>query len=236
MKCEEFEVIGLQHSGLRVGELDASLQDAVAKHAAGCPSCAAQQESWREARIGLLALRETTRDAKAPQRVEMRLRHEFGMRHRTAGARSAAIFAACALAAAAVLVAGVSWWNLQRTRHEEVSRHETAVPSSPAQNLSGPGGNVSVSAKENEASAEPKKTFDNVRPVAANDDDTGKFTLLPGNLPAETDEAAIVRVRMQRGALGALGLPVNVEREGEWIQVDLLVGNDGWPQAVRLVR
>jgi len=43
-----------------------------------------------------------------------------------------------------------------------------------------------------------------------------------------------VRVRMQRGALGALGLPVNEERAGEWIQVDLLVGNDGLPQAVRL--
>jgi hypothetical protein len=41
-------------------------------------------------------------------------------------------------------------------------------------------------------------------------------------------------VRMQRGELGALGLPVNEERAAEWIQVDLLVGNDGLPQAVRL--
>jgi len=39
---------------------------------------------------------------------------------------------------------------------------------------------------------------------------------------------------MQRGSLGALGLPVNEESAGEWIQVDLLVGNDGLPQAVRL--
>jgi len=60
------------------------------------------------------------------------------------------------------------------------------------------------------------------------------FTLLPGVLPADTDEAAILRVRMQRGALGALGLPVNEERASEWIQVDLLVGDDGLPQAVRL--
>jgi len=60
------------------------------------------------------------------------------------------------------------------------------------------------------------------------------FTPLPGILPAEADDTEIVRVRMQRGALGALGLPVNEERAGEWIQVDLLVGNDGLPQAVRL--
>jgi hypothetical protein len=43
-------------------------------------------------------------------------------------------------------------------------------------------------------------------------------------------------VRMQRSSLGALGLPVNEERAGEWIQVDLLVGNDGLPQAVRLAQ
>jgi hypothetical protein len=29
-------------------------------------------------------------------------------------------------------------------------------------------------------------------------------------------------------------LPVNQELAGEWIQVDLLVGEDGQPQAVRL--
>ena len=50
----------------------------------------------------------------------------------------------------------------------------------------------------------------------------------------DTDDAAILRVRVQRGALGTLGLPVNEERASEWIQVDLLVGDDGLPQAVRL--
>ena len=52
----------------------------------------------------------------------------------------------------------------------------------------------------------------------------------------DADDAAILRVRMQRGALGALGLPVNEERASEWIQVELLVGDDGLPQAVRLPR
>jgi len=47
----------------------------------------------------LQALRETTRDVET-RSVEMRLLHEFGMRHRTRKARSAAIFAAWALATA----------------------------------------------------------------------------------------------------------------------------------------
>jgi len=58
--------------------------------------------------------------------------------------------------------------------------------------------------------------------------------LLPGSLPQEVDDSAIVRVGMQRGALSALGLPVDEERVSDWIQVDLLVGQDGLPKAVRL--
>ena len=46
--------------------------------------------------------------------------------------------------------------------------------------------------------------------------------------------ARCVHVQMQRSALGALGFTVNEEHAGDWIQVDLLVGDDGQPQAVRL--
>src|SRR5258707_12124700 len=124
MKCEEFEAIGLERSGLRMGELDAALRDAAAEHAAKCPNCAALQESWQEARIALQALRETTRDAEAPRRVEMRLRNEFGMRHRAA-ARSAAIVAAWALAAAAVLVGAITWIGWHDGKNAETAERET---------------------------------------------------------------------------------------------------------------
>src|SRR5260370_397664 len=66
------------------------------------------------------------------------------------------------------------------------------------------------------------------------DSEAGDFTLLPGSLPQDVDDSAIVRVGMQRGALSALGLPVDEERVSDWIQVDLLVGQDGLPKAVRL--
>jgi len=51
------------------------------------------------------------------------------------------------------------------------------------------------------------------------DNELRGFTFLPGAFFVDTEEAAILRVRMQRGALGALGLPVNEERASEWIQV-----------------
>jgi hypothetical protein len=60
------------------------------------------------------------------------------------------------------------------------------------------------------------------------------FTALPGSFPLQGEDASLVRVRMQRGALSALGLPVNPERAGEWIQVEVIVAEDGQPEAVRL--
>ncbi len=111
-----------------------------------------------------------------------------------------------------------------------------AAPSAPKRTPDSRDTAVSEPSTENALRAEPKKKSGSAKAAVAKDEDSGKFTLLPGSLPSETEEAAIVRVRMQRGALGALGFPVNEERAGEWIQVDLLVGNDGLPQAVRLAR
>jgi hypothetical protein len=216
MTCEEFEAIGLERPDTRRAR-DAARAEAAA-HANGCSRCAALQESWQEARAGLQALRAVTRDAQASQRVEMRLRQEFRTTHRT---RSAAVFAAWALAAAAVLVGAVSWWNWRLVQKQEPSNsaENKVKPGAITPGVGGSGaGNVGDSAEE------PTLIADNA----------GDFILLPGSLLQETDDSAIVRVRMQRGALGALGLPVNEERVSEWIQVDLLVGQDGQPKAVRL--
>jgi hypothetical protein len=214
MKCEEFEAIGLERGGTQLSELDAALRDAALEHAARCSGCAALQEAWQEARIALQALRETTRDAETPRRVEMRLLQEFEMRHRVTKARTVAIFASWALASAAVLVAGVSWWNWR------VAQNQHPVSA---------GDSVTSKVLTPTPSTEPSEP-----PTLIADNGAGEFTLLPGSLPQEVEDSAIVRVGMQRGALSALGLPVNEERVSDWIQVDLLVGEDGLPKAVRL--
>jgi len=215
MTCEEFEAIWLERPGARAASDAASAE--AAGHANGCSRCGALQESWQDAREELQSLRATTRDAEAPQRVEMRLRQEFRTRHRTLRMRSTAVFTAWALATAALLVGAMSWWNWRLTQRKDsnTSTHITIQPSGSA---------PVVAAGEADSTEEPTLVADNA----------GDFTLLPGNLPQEADDSAIVRVRMQRGALGSLGLPVDEERVSEWIQVDLLVGQDGQPKAVRL--
>jgi hypothetical protein len=221
MKCEEFEAIGLD------AERDASLSEAertaAREHVNSCSRCAALQDSWLAARMELRSLAEATSQHQAPARVEMRLRQEFWTQHHTVKTRRAAVIAGWALAAAAVVVGAVSWINWRAGQHQDITSHPGAQ-SDPA-NLAASGG-----AKQQASHDNPDANSETLLA----DNELGDFTLLPGVLASDTDGAAILSVRMQRSALGALGLPVSEENAGDWIQVDLLVGNDGLPQAVRL--
>jgi hypothetical protein len=206
MNCEEFEAIGLGLQGAGANPSEAAAERAAAtEHAQLCPRCGALHEAWVHAQAELQMLGMLTRNAQAPPRVEMRLLQEFRNRHRTVSPRTA-VALAWALAAAAILALSLTWWNWRAERRTV---------------------NVATSNRtETSGSA-------NGEPMLIADSD-GDFTLLPGSLPQEADDAAIVRVRLQRGALAALGLPVNEDPAGEWLQVDLLVGEDGQPRAVRL--
>jgi len=223
MNCEEFEAIGLSID--RDGGASAAERAAAREHASACSRCASLQDAWLAAKLELSALGEATSVAETPERVEMRLRQEFRTRHRTMPARRAAVIAAWALATAAVMVGVVGWRNWQRTRHEEATKHQIAVPSSPMQ-----------AASVDDESPGQNQARGSLYSAQASGDDEGAFTLLPGSVGTDTEDAAIWRVRMQRGALSGLGFPVNEDSAGEWIQVDLLVGSDGLPQGVRLVR
>ena len=210
MTCDEFEAIGWD------AQSNASLTDAqraaAREHTLLCSRCATLRNSWEATSLELRSLAQLTTTAEAPARVEMRLRQQFRTQHRTPKVRRTAAVTAWTLAAAAVLVGAVSWVNWQKSQNRPVAVGQDTPVLHPS--LTGP----------NQVESQSLMA----------DSELSDFTLLPGVLPADTDDVAILRVRMQRGALGALGLPVNEDRANEWILVDLLVGNDGLPEAVRL--
>jgi len=224
MKCEEFEAIGLglERQGSIANGTQSAERAAALEHANTCPRCAALQDSWREARVALVSWRDATQQAGAPGRVEMRLRQEFRTRHRTLKMRRRLILAAWTLATAAVLVAFASWWNWHLTQNVPRQEARLVGAGTSSAGTGGERGGVSETV--------PADTTDQGVLLADNEG----FTLLPGSLPQETQDAAIFRVRLQREALVEFGLPVNLERASDWIQVDLLVGEDGQPRAVRL--
>jgi hypothetical protein len=230
MKCEEFEAIGLD------AERDAALSDAerlaAREHASACSRCAALEDSWQAARMELRVFAEATSGAETPARVEMRLRQEFRTQHRTVKTRRTAVIAAWALAAAALLVGAVSWRNWRLSLQDPAAAHlNTPGKLGDKSGVSGTNGEPLL---QGTAGTQPDAAANSEPETLVADNELNDFTPLPGVLQTDLDDADIVRVRMQRGALGALGLPVNEDRAGEWIQVDLLVGNDGLPQAVRL--
>lgn len=225
MNCEEFEAMGLD------ADRDPSLNEvervAAREHGSTCSRCAALQDSWQAARIELRAFADDTALRQSPSRVEMRLRQEFRRQHGTFKVRRTAVVAAWVLATAALLAGAVGWSNWRRSQQEEAARRGISAPGKPQQVSNAPG---------ESGLRTPSGATDESYVAIPGEDGEGDFTPLPGTLAAESDEAAVVRVRMQRGTLVTLGFLVNEERAGEWIQVDLLVGNDGLPQAVRLAR
>jgi hypothetical protein len=217
MTCGEFQLATLDAAGLGRTE---ELQQAAREHLLHCQDCAAFDRNWQELRNELREIARAEQDVQAPPRVEMRVRQEFRTRHKTMKTRRGAVITAWALAAAAILLAAIGWINWSKERNVPVASRPTAS----GQAVASVGGKYSTVIP---AGPEMGEIL-----VAAND--SAEFTWLPGSMPGFLGDATVVHVQMQRGALGALGLTVNEEYAGDWIDVDLLLGDDGQPQAVRL--
>ena len=220
MNCEESATAGLD---LTVEGQDSPLQQDAREHLRTCPHCAALQENWQVLREELHELGAGSCVAQTPPRVELRLRQEFRTIHKTMRTRSIALITSWSLAAVAVLLAAVAWLSWRHDRIEIIARRP---------------GNTTETSTSRANPAQPAKGITPGGPelgevlMAANGSE--EFTLLPDSIHPSLEDSTVVRVQMQRGALGALGLTVNEERAADWIQVDLLVGDDGLPQAVRL--
>lgn len=219
MNCDEFELAGL----------GGDAQDVALQHASTCARCAALLERWQAALVGLRSLASETREVQAPARVEMRLRQEFRAARRPRVPKRAAVAAAWALAAAAAIAAVVSWAEWNSPGNPEVVKQpapvvERASAPAPAQKVAPVGSAAEIPGRAVRAQRSA------ANPAAE------PFSLLPGIFPQEAEQTDLVKVRMRRAGLAAFGLPVNEERASDWIQVDMLVGYDGQPRAVRLDR
>jgi len=219
MTCEEFAIAGLD---LGAGASESLLQNAAREHLRECPHCAALHRNWLSLREDLRVLGDETAEAQAPSRVEMRLRQEFRTRHTTMKTHRRAFVLGWSLAAAAALVFAITWANWRLHRGINVGANLAANHSSV---IRGP------ETQAGEWKQPGTSDSDGVLLASTTSDD---FTFLPDSMPPAPEDATVVHVRMQRAALGALGLTVNEEHAGDWINVDLLVGDDGLPQAVRL--
>ena len=208
MNCEEFGIVGLDRD-IGAGGLDSA---AAQEHLRSCPRCAALFENALALRADLRELGQQTAEAKTPSRVEMRLRQEFRTLHTTEKSRRRAVVASWLLAAATLVLVTTSLLLWRGGGRTDVATQKPLTPAVTRSVATGPelGGTL----------------------IAENDGD--EFALIPGAIPGLLDDTTVVRVQMERGSLGALGLSVNEEHANDIVQVDLLLGADGQPQAYRL--
>ena len=218
LNCDEFESLGPD-----LGR-DSALKTEAEEHLRLCPRCAAHFESWLELRDNLRVLASETQSAETPQRVELALRSAVRAAQSQPVRRKSMPRWGWSLAAtAAVLLAG--WFALH------IAKPAGGPPQIASQVPSPPSPSLATSPAEQSQGLSSTDVPQGTE-TASNE---YEFVALPYAVPSSaSDDASVVHVRMQRGALGAFGLPVNEERADEWVMVDLLVSADGEPQAVRL--
>lgn len=212
MNCDDFSQAALSGGFYAQTPQGAALR----VHLRECPTCAALFDNLIALKSDLRDLALATEAAQAPERVELRLRQEFRTVHRTQKMRDRAVLGGWLLAAAALVMGFVSWITWRSHQNQMTAK---SSPITPAVVPNQPTSTAAAPLSESTLLAE---------------NDSEVFALLPGAMPGSLEDSSVVRVQMQRGALGAFGLPVNEERASDLVEVDLLVGSDGQPQGYRL--
>lgn len=223
MKCAEFEAV--VHDLAR-RELDPTVESIARAHAEACPSCACRlAEAHGLARILRTASTEA-RQHEAPPELEARLlgafRQESAARRGSArvrkglGWRFVLGWAGAAAVAAALAFAVVSYGPGRRPSSSATRTRPVASAAV--------GSTATAAAKATSAQTTQAGLNSGFVPVPY----TGGFG--PG------ESGVIVRVQVPRSSLAELGYPVDATQGSGMVQADMVIGEDGWPRAVRIVR
>jgi len=220
MNCSQFQEI--LHDLDRPGTEGFAARDAAFLHAESCDRCTQLLTQSESLDFALRTLaRRGARQSVAPQ-IEQLLLEEF--RQRTAAPLSRAVrwqTVALGTAAALLLVLGLAL-------HSRTARHTSGTA------RTGAGRNEAESIASNRPSqsslAAPEENQE------GDFDSATAFVSLPYADDSMVGEGgAIVRVVLSRAALASLGLPVTDVGAPDRIPADIIVSEDGAPQAIRLV-
>ncbi|HEX5736070.1 MAG TPA: hypothetical protein VF131_24800 [Blastocatellia bacterium] len=259
MNCQEFEAS--INDLARDQIMDAASRASALAHSEGCAECAARLADERMLSAGLRYLAESANNEQAPARIESALL--AALRERNAAQATPAVtpinrrrlsrWAIAAAAAILILIALVALRANQSMPEPPQQAIETqtapvVAPSAPEQE--------SPQKKDSVAPVTPRRSVQNYKAankarrdaqqpetVNAKDAAAGDYEITTDFMPlphrgsiAELEGGQVLRVELPRSSLASFGLPVNLERAGERIKADVVVGNDGMARAIRFVR
>jgi hypothetical protein len=225
MNCMRFDEV--VHDFDRPGT-DAALRERALVHAESCARCAQILTEVEFLDLALRGVATKEFGQQAPRAVEAALLRAFRS-EKTASSRHAMGWriAAIGIAAAVLVAVGLSVYQFHRP-----------APA-PRGNGAGPvAGSAGLQANQSPVAANPDQTTTESAPqVQQEDSDTSaRFIALPyADDPQGLEGGAVVRVELSGPALASLGMPVSLAGSSGSIPADLLVSDDGTPQAIRLV-
>jgi hypothetical protein len=223
MDCAQFQEV-LHELGRPGAEGDALCERALG-HAELCSECATLLTEVESLDFSLRQLLEQSAEVRAPARLETLLVQEFRREKAATASRGVRWQLAAFGVAAAVLLA------LGLTLH----RQHLVTPGDDTTN--GVTTSAQASGQTSDNSVATQAAGDSVNAAQADDAEyTTAYMPLPYAYdPSELEGGAVVRVVLPRAALVSYGLPVEGMGVGDHVTADMVVSQDGTPQAIRLV-
>jgi hypothetical protein len=229
MDCAQFEEI--VHDLDRPQACSPALRESALAHAESCSDCAQLMSKSESLDFALRSLAAQDFERQAPARLEAALVQGFRREKEIAARRTTHRYTALLAAAAALLlVFAGSLYERWQVGHKSavpvVSNRSASQPAAVGRGAVEQGNQSELNAQRSAASNE----------YADNSEDADAFVPLPyADDPTVVENGAVVRVVLSPSALASLGVPVTGIGSGESVPADLLVSEDGTPQAVRLV-
>jgi hypothetical protein len=225
MDCTQFREV--LHELERPGAEGDALCERALAHAESCSDCAAQLTEMEALSFSLRQLADVSAEAQAPARLETLLLAEFRREKSATASRGVRWqLAAFGIAAAVLLALGLSLHRQHlvtppgvNSAHSSVQTAATAPDSSAATKTSA----AAVDGSTHAAVADDAEYATAYMPLPYAYD------------PSELEGAAVVRVVLPRAALVSYGLPVEGMGVRDQVTADMVISQDGTPQAIRLV-
>lgn len=257
MTCQDFE--RLVSDLARKQMIEVGLRQEATTHTNGCRTCALKLDDQLTLSVALQTLATEMKSIKTPDRVEQQLLASFREQvatsqrpHQVHGWR----YAVTAVAAALLLVFGLVAMQSRRPATAPIvaNPEKVAVVENSPNALSLSGTTVKPLFKpttskrttvrrvlkprgKNLAATVTSVKEPAAAPAAHSIEVTSGFMPL-GYVTASNlqDGGQLVRVEMSRAAMASLGIPVNMDRYGERVKADVLLGVDGLARAIRFVQ
>jgi hypothetical protein len=240
MDCSQFaEAL---HELDRPGTPGAAVREGALAHAELCSDCGALVTEAESLDFALGQISQQGSDLPAPPKIEAALLREFRReKSQVASRRLRFQLAVVGIAAAILLVLGLTLHRPQTVAPGKTPS-VTASTVAPASSRLGSRERPALTIPADNATIQPKATRSRTqaeKTAASNRDATEYATAyvpLPYAYdPSDLEGSAVVRVVLPRAALISYGLPVEAMGVSDQVTADMVVSEDGTPQAIRLV-